>query len=71
MTHCTRSSAHPLVRKQSWRPPAPKLIALNPELTIAQVRDLPISTATDAPGGFKQLNTKAALEKLKQGFSSR
>jgi hypothetical protein len=50
---------------------AAKLIALNPELTVAQVREILISTATDGPGGFKQLNTKAALEKLKQGFSSR
>jgi subtilisin family serine protease len=50
---------------------AAKLIALNPRLTVAQVREILLSTATDGPGGFKQLNTKAALEKLQHRFSSR
>jgi subtilisin family serine protease len=40
---------------------AAKLFAVRPELTVAQVRDLLISTATDGPGGFKQLSASAAL----------
>jgi subtilisin family serine protease len=40
---------------------AAKLFALNPKLKVAQVRDILLSTATEGPGGFKQLNTKAAV----------
>jgi subtilisin family serine protease len=43
---------------------AAKLFALNPKLTVAQVREILISSATDGPGGFKQLNARAALEEV-------
>jgi hypothetical protein len=43
---------------------AAKLFALAPKLTVAKVREILISTSTDGPGGFKQLNTKAALARV-------
>ncbi len=46
---------------------AAKLFAVEPKLTVAQVREILISTATDGPGGFKQLNTKAALARVMRG----
>jgi hypothetical protein len=47
---------------------AAKLFALNPQLTVNQVRKILLLSATDGPGGFKQLNTKAALENLMRRF---
>ncbi len=44
---------------------AAKLFALNEKLTVAQVRDILLSTATPGPGGFKQLDTRAALARAK------
>ena len=42
---------------------AAKLFALNPKLTVAQVREILLSTATPGSGGLKLLDTRAAVEK--------
>ena len=39
-------------------------MALNPKLTVAEVRGILLSTATDGQGGFKLLNTRAAVAKV-------
>jgi hypothetical protein len=40
---------------------AAKLFALNPKLTVAQVREILLSTATPGSGGLKLLDTRAAV----------
>lgn len=45
---------------------AAKLFALDPKLTPTQVREILISTATAGPGGFKQLNARAAVSEVRE-----
>lgn len=49
---------------------AAKLVALNPKLTVAEVREILLSTATDGQGGFKLLNTRAAVAKVAPEMAS-
>jgi subtilisin family serine protease len=42
---------------------AAKLFAVDPKLTVAQARDILVSTATPGPGGLRQLDTRAAVLK--------
>ena len=48
---------------------AAKLFALDPKLTPASVRGILVSTATPGPGGFKQLNTLAAVSRIQPKHS--